>query len=454
MLKRIFFKNSALKFVKNFRNFCTEIDEVDEITSPGLLKKASFKESSYGQVQKFKLNFNTKTSKEKRSELLKREISSNPEFIKAFPHLKEAIKIENLEEKDEDVKSFIKSNFTIQETTESREKKTDYFQSMLNKHKGYSKVLKENNEEENDSISELVDGYHTRTGPIKFMTREEKEKIHLEIDKKMRELEESGLSRQEILLGKAEGIPLKEDKFFQFIKNEKMAREMLVKPTETFSLDLVIDRALKQDIGPDPSLALTRKDFKLNEDLPVSYAYNKYKEKFNNKNPNLLLKDDDFDYTENYEDKLKLELNKEKRKPVTFIDSPLTRPELRRKYMIKTIQSKDITWKNLPLLCRFLNEGGKIMNRYQTRLPALIHKKLARTIKHARNMGLLPNSDFLRSYHKLPFTSIYNEFYQDVSRIIDKKTGLIKIVHQPTLQDKYSYSSYSSAVESNLNRND
>ena len=125
------------------------------------------------------------------------------------------------------------------------------------------------------------------------------------------------------------------------------------------------------------------------------------------------------------------------------------RAEARKKFMIKTIQKKDIHWKNLPLLARFLNEGGKMMNKYQTRLPGDIHKKLSRVIKHARHMGLLPNTDFIKPFHKVPFTSMYNEFADDVAKVVDKKTGIIKIIHQPTLQDKYSYSSYDSAVEAN-----
>jgi ribosomal protein S18 len=219
-------------------------------------------------------------------------------------------------------------------------------------------------------------------------------------------------------------------------------------------VDLVIEKALKQDIGPDGSLGLKRRNFKLQEDLPLSHELKQYRRTYDPRKPDEMLQKEDFDYRENYADKLKAQLNTEKKKPISFINPPLMRAEARRKFMIKTLQKKDIHWKNLPLLARFLNEGGKMMNRYQTRLPGNIHKKLTKTIKHARNMGLLPNSDFVKPYHKIPFTSLYNEFAEDIAKVVDKKSGIIKVIHQPSLQDKYNYSSFDSAVEANKNNFD
>mmetsp|Transcript_14739 Transcript_14739/g.10640 ORF Transcript_14739/g.10640 Transcript_14739/m.10640 type:complete len:81 (+) Transcript_14739:299-541(+) len=77
----------------------------------------------------------------------------------------------------------------------------------------------------------------------------------------MHELEATGLSRQEILYDEPGGIPLIDDPFFQFLKNNKTAREMLITPGEHFTVENVIDRALRQDIGPDPSLALNKENY-------------------------------------------------------------------------------------------------------------------------------------------------------------------------------------------------
>ena len=49
------------------------------------------------------------------------------------------------------------------------------------------------------------------------------------------------------------GLPLKVDPFFQFIKNNLKAREIYLKAIDGFSLDNIIDIALRQDIGADPS---------------------------------------------------------------------------------------------------------------------------------------------------------------------------------------------------------
>jgi len=99
------------------------------------------------------------------------------------------------------------------------------------------------------------------------MSRVEKEKIHDEIDIRMQELEDSGLSKEEILYNKSEGVPLKYDKFFQYLKENRIARELLVKPNEKFNADSIIEKALKQNIGPDASLGLDKRKIELEENL-------------------------------------------------------------------------------------------------------------------------------------------------------------------------------------------
>ena len=72
----------------------------------------------------------------------------------------------------------------------------------------------------------------------------------------MEELEESGLTRNELLYDDPhEGVPLKDDPFFQLIKNSRTVREMLITANEEFTADRVIEKALRQDVGPDPSLS-------------------------------------------------------------------------------------------------------------------------------------------------------------------------------------------------------
>lgn len=133
-------------------------------------------------------------------------MTQNPEFDKAFPHLaqnKPSTKISrDLGEKD-----FVKSLF------------------------GHQRAIPEKTYEESVTQNErkFAEGYRSPQGPLKYMDQAEKDKIHLEIDKHLQELEDTGLSRDELLHdGKIGGIPLARDPFFQFIKKNKLARETLI----------------------------------------------------------------------------------------------------------------------------------------------------------------------------------------------------------------------------------
>ena len=55
-------------------------------------------------------------------------------------------------------------------------------------------------------------------------------------------------------------------------------------------------------------------------------------------------------------------------RPATFINRPLSRNQLRKK-MMRPLRKKDIDHYNTPLLAKFLNDVGRLYNRYQTRLP-------------------------------------------------------------------------------------
>lgn len=40
---------------------------------------------------------------------------------------------------------------------------------------------------------------------------------------------------------------------------------MLLKPGDEFTADRIIELALRQDIGPDPSLSMNKEDFKMRD---------------------------------------------------------------------------------------------------------------------------------------------------------------------------------------------
>jgi small subunit ribosomal protein S18 len=50
----------------------------------------------------------------------------------------------------------------------------------------------------------------------------------------------------------------------------------------------------------------------------------------------------------------------------------------------------EIDFKNLELLTKFTSETGKLLSRRTTGVAAWIHRKIAREVKRARAVNLLP----------------------------------------------------------------
>lgn len=102
-----------------------------------------------------------------------------------------------------------------------------------------------------------MEGYRSPAGPLRYLSENDKLKINFLISEKMEELEGTGLTREEILYDNPThtSLALSEDPFFQYLKKNPIAREVLLKPGEEFTVQKVIELALRQDIGPDPSQA-------------------------------------------------------------------------------------------------------------------------------------------------------------------------------------------------------
>ena len=65
------------------------------------------------------------------------------------------------------------------------------------------------------------------------------------------------------------------------------------------------------------------------------------------------------------------------------------RPRVKVCYFCKE-RIKEIDYKDVKLLRRFVTEQGKIMPRRVTGTSAKMHRKLIRAIKRARNIALMP----------------------------------------------------------------
>ena len=90
-----------------------------------------------------------------------------------------------------------------------------------------------------------------------------------------------------------------------------------------------------------------------------------YKKKYRDLKP--ILSPEAFHSGEKYVERTNKQFAYEKERPSTFINRPLTRSQLRKKFM-RPIKKKDIDWKNTPFMVKFLNPTGKLYNRFQSRL--------------------------------------------------------------------------------------
>lgn len=207
MFKLISLKNriTSLKFIQQrFQCFSIEDspenknknqDNSDTHTGSNLKE-----ESNDTKDDQFQAIFYSKKQKNRKRDLLKKEITTNPEFFNAFPHLRDKA-FPNKEEEQ----SFLSNDNKIQVNQASS--KSNYFESLKRKYENFESKEEEEKIQENEA--RFVEAYSRREGPKKYMSREEKERVHNQIDEKMRELENTGLSREEILLNKPVKIILK-----------------------------------------------------------------------------------------------------------------------------------------------------------------------------------------------------------------------------------------------------
>jgi len=118
-------------------------------------------------------------------------------------------------------------------------------------------------------------------------------------------------------------------------------------------------------------------------------------------------------------------------RPPVFINRPLSRADLRKKFM-RTITKKEIDWRNLPMMTKFMNDSGKIYNRYQTRLKTPVQRRVAHTIKRMRDMELLPHVGQIKPTDKIPVGSFMEDVEEMHRKSVDPVTG--RLFMKQTLQ--------------------
>ena len=100
---------------------------------------------------------------------------------------------------------------------------------------------------------------------------------------------------------------------------------------------------------------------------------------------------------------------------------------------MRRITKDDIDWKNTPFMVKFLNDVGKLYNRYQTRLDTKVQRKVAKTIKKMRSQFILPYVGVIKPTDKIPLGSYMEEIEEQHRKSIDPVTGRLFLKY--SLQD-------------------
>lgn len=233
---------------------------------------------------------------------LRREVMENPNFLDKFIDKTPNKSEKQLKEEKNNLKNAI-----LDKLKPSPIRNKGYFASLLNKYsQGYDITNKE--EKKLSNVQKFNDAY-VLGGPKHMLSKEQINNIHGQIDLAMKELEESGLSKEELLYDIPKGIPLKQDHFFQFVRHNKKAREMLIASTEDFSVSSVIEKALKQSLGPDPSVGAGKRDVNDPEELNDNYLFELENRKADKKYHDNYLHDDSYYYQSNKEFKNHVYMN-------------------------------------------------------------------------------------------------------------------------------------------------
>lgn len=79
-------------------------------------------------------------------------------------------------------------------------------------------------------------------------------------------------------------------------------------------------------------------------------------------------------------------VREERRGPSSYVESEGGRPGR----IGSGVKVSDIDYKNISLLSRFLDRRGRILSRRKTRVSAKVQRSVAKAIKRARHLALLP----------------------------------------------------------------
>jgi ribosomal protein S18 len=96
---------------------------------------------------------------------------------------------------------------------------------------------------------------------------------------------------------------------------------------------------------------------------------------------------------------------------------------------MRRLRKSDLNWRDTNLLCKFMNDTGKILNKYQTRLPTNVQKKVARLIKRVRDMNLVSHVGLIKPTDRISLGSYLEDIEEMHKKTIDPVTGRIFLKH-------------------------
>jgi ribosomal protein S18 len=211
---------------------------------------------------------------------------------------------------------------------------------------------------------------------------------------------------------------LKLDAYFQYIKTNRKAREILIGDNKEFSVSRIIGLALRQDTGLDKAMSGSGKRIvrKSNPDGSEFSNVSKNLYKFEEVNDFFSQRKtptkDDYQNFDSFEKLRPKKMESYRRKPKFHIRDAALK-----------IDPNDIHWRNTEMLVNFMTPSGLIKHRMNTRLPVLVHKKIRKAIMKARKLALLPDIGFLKPHHRLSLKSLAEDLTMDANMQIDIETG-------------------------------
>lgn len=96
---------------------------------------------------------------------------------------------------------------------------------------------------------------------------------------------------------------------------------------------------------------------------------------------------------------------------------------------MRSTSKTDFDWRNTVLLTKFLNASGKLYNRFQTRLETPVHRKLAKTVRKSRSLGLLPYVGHIKPTDKISLGSYIQDIEEMHKKTVDPVTGRMFLKH-------------------------